>query len=149
MANQIIPTAECEEAAWALNSFLKGRTSPGPSDDYYRRDWAPLWAELSKDGWTTIADRSSPSEAEFSLLDLTAIAEAWGRHLVPQPFVATLLARRWLRERPDPTTRLSHMLAERGSALDRPLPRHRPGCHRRGSDGQGPVCPESRSRRLG
>lgn len=116
MQAQLITSALCDEAVDAFTGLLKGRASATLNDDYFTRDWTPLWDELTRDGWTVIADQP---DSEFSLLDLTALAEAWGRHLVPLPFVPTLVARRGL---PDSGvevpagTRLSYAVGE-GSAV--------------------------------
>jgi hypothetical protein len=120
MQAQLIPGALCEEGVAAFTDLLKGRASGTLNDDYFARDWSPLWDELVRDGWTTIAD---PPDTEFSLLDLTAFAQAWGRCLVPLPFVPTLVARRALAAASDsagtafpgglaPSTRLSYAVAE-------------------------------------
>jgi hypothetical protein len=92
MQAQLIPSSLCEEAAEAFADLLKGRTSANLNDEYFARDWRALWDELVRDGWTVIADQSS--DYHFSLLDLTAFAQVWGRYLVPLPFMPTLVARR-------------------------------------------------------
>jgi len=51
------------------------------------------------------------------LLDLTAFARAWGRYLVPLPFVPTLVARRGLDTPPEPSARLTYAVAESGATL--------------------------------
>jgi hypothetical protein len=114
MHAQLIPTTLCEEATDAFAGLLKGRADGGLNDEHFARDWSPLWDELARDGWTAIAD---PPDAEFSLLDLTAFARAWGSYLVPLPFVPTLAVRRSLNEAPEPGTRLSYAVAEPGATL--------------------------------
>jgi len=74
----------------------------------------PLWDELARDGWTAVADRAA---GQFSLLDLTAFAQVWGRYLIPLPFVATLAARRHLIAQPGVATRLTYAAAEPGATL--------------------------------
>ncbi|HUZ24968.1 MAG TPA: acyl-CoA dehydrogenase family protein [Streptosporangiaceae bacterium] len=114
MHAQLIPTTLCEEAAIAFADLLKGRAGGGLNDEHFSRDWSPLWDELVRDGWTVIADRP---DAEFSLLDLTAFARAWGSYLVPLPFLPTLAVRRGLDTPPEPDARLSYAVAEQGTTL--------------------------------
>jgi hypothetical protein len=117
---QLIPSALGEEAAAALDKLLRGRAEGNPSDSYFARDWQDLWNELAENDWTTIADRPAQEDDDdstFSLLDLTAIAEVWGAHLVPLPFMPTLAVRRWLDDRPDPSQRLSYVAAEQGCTV--------------------------------
>jgi hypothetical protein len=114
MTAQLITTDLCAEAVVGFADLLKGRASGTLNDDYFARDWGPLWDELVRDGWTVIAD--SP-DSEFSLYDLTAFAQVWGRYLVPLPFIATLAVRRALDAEPGPEARLSYVLAEHGAAL--------------------------------
>ena len=114
MTAQLITTDLCAEAVVGFADLLKGRASGTLNDDYFARDWNPLWDELVRDGWTVIAD---PPDSEFSLYDLTAFAQAWGRYLVPLPFIATLAVRRALDAGPGPEARLSYVLAEPAAAL--------------------------------
>ncbi|HEY2277899.1 MAG TPA: acyl-CoA dehydrogenase family protein [Streptosporangiaceae bacterium] len=114
MTAQLITTDLCAEAVVGFADLLKGRASGTLNDDYFARDWSPLWDELVRDGWTVIAD---PPDSEFSLYDLTAFAQVWARYLVPLPFIATLTVRRALDAEPGPEARLSYVLAEHGAAL--------------------------------
>src|ERR1700761_8522249 len=114
MTAQLITTDLCAEAVVGFADLLKGRASGTLNDDYFARDWSPLWDELVRDGWTVIAD---PPDSEFSLYDLTAFAQVWGRYLVPLPFTATLAVRRALDAEPGPEARLSYVLGEPGAAL--------------------------------
>jgi hypothetical protein len=114
MTAQLITTDLCAEAVVGFADLLKGRASGTLNDDYFARDWSPLWDELVRDGWTVIAD---PLDSEFSLYDLTAFAQVWARYLVPLPFIATLTVRRALDAEPGPEARLSYVLAEHGVAL--------------------------------
>jgi hypothetical protein len=114
MQAQLIPTALCEEAATAFTDLLQGRAGGGLSDEYFARDWTFLWDELARDDWTAIADRA---DGQFSLLDLTAFAQVWGRYLVPLPFAATLAVRRQLPTAPDPRSRLTYAVAEPDATL--------------------------------
>ncbi len=109
MPAQLITTGLCAEAVAGFADLLKGRAAGTLGDDYFARDWSPLWDELARDGWTVIAD---PPDSEFSLYDLTAFAQVWGRYLVPLPFIETLAVRRSLSTPPGPRSRLSYLLAE-------------------------------------
>lgn len=81
-------------------------------------DLGPLWEELGTGGWTELAD-PSVEEDGLSLLDLCAIAETWGRLLVPVPFLQTLAVRRWLPTalRPAGKEPLSYEFAEGEATL--------------------------------
>lgn len=114
MHAQLIPTPLCAEATSALAELLAGRVPASLNDDYFAADWTSLWDELARDEWTVIADGS---DSQFSLLDLTAFAQVWGRYLVPLPFVATLAVRRHLPEPPGSETRLTYALAEPDATL--------------------------------
>jgi hypothetical protein len=114
MQAQLIPTPLCEEAIDALGELLTGRASATLDDGYFAADWTSLWDELARDEWTAIADST---DSQFSLLDLTAFAQLWGRYLVPLPFVPTLAVRRNLPAPPAPETRLTYAVAEPGATL--------------------------------
>jgi alkylation response protein AidB-like acyl-CoA dehydrogenase len=114
MTAQLISTDLCAEAVVGFADLLKGRASGTLNGDYFARDWSALWDELVRDGWTVIAD---PPDSEFSLYDLTAFAQVWGRYLVPLPFMATLAVRRALDVAPGPEAQLSYVLNEHGAAL--------------------------------
>ena len=114
MHAQLIPSELAEEATGALAALLRGRVSSTPDEEHFARDWAPLWDELARDGWTAIADRG---DSEFSLLDLTSFAQMWGCYLVPLPFVATLAVRRHLPAPRDPADRLTYAVAEPEAVL--------------------------------
>src|SRR5580692_1682020 len=114
MHAQLIPTELAEEASGALAALLQGRVAGSPDEEHFARDWVPLWDELARDGWTTIADRD---DSQFSLLDLTSFAQIWGRYLVPLPFVTTLAVRRHLPAPPGPADRLTYAVAEPEATL--------------------------------
>ena len=109
MHAQLIPTELAEEASGALAALLQGRVAGSPDEEHFARDWAPLWDELARDGWTALADRD---DSQFSLLDLTSFAQIWGSYLVPLPFVTTLAVRRHLPAPPGPADRLTYAVAE-------------------------------------
>jgi hypothetical protein len=114
MHAQLIPTTLCEEATSALADLLEARAASVLDDGYFARDWAPLWDELARDGWTAVADRA---DGQFSLLDLTAFAQVWGRYLIPLPFVTTLAVRRHLTAPPGTAARLTYAAAEPTATL--------------------------------
>lgn len=115
---QLLPSTFAEEAWAGLSSLVRGRVPGDPNDRYFQHDWSTLWRELADSGWTTAADGVSPGQdGEFSLLELCSLAESWGAFLVPLPLVTTLVARRWLGDRPGPDVRLSYALAEPGTAV--------------------------------
>jgi hypothetical protein len=114
MHAQLIPSELAEEATGALAALLQGRVSGSPDEEHFARDWAPLWDELARDGWTAIADRV---DSQFSLLDLTSFAQVWGCYLVPLPFVATLAVRRHLPAPPGAGDRLTYAVAEPEATL--------------------------------
>ena len=109
---QVLPSVVAEEALAVLDELLRDRVPRDPNDAFFERDWSALWDELAAGGWTSFADAG-----EFSLLDLAAVAELWGGHLVPLPLTATLAVRRHLDDRPDPATRLSFVADESGTGL--------------------------------
>lgn len=88
MSIQLRPDVDTLEAAKVLDDMLD-HESPGVlSDEYFTRDHGPLWKLLVDGEWTELG-------AEFALLDLAELVRVWARHLVPLPFVPTLLLRRW------------------------------------------------------
>jgi hypothetical protein len=128
MTAQLITTDLCAEAVVGFADLLKGRASGTRGDDYFARDWSPLWDELVRDGWTVIAD---PPDSEFSLYDLTAFAQVWARYLVPLPFIATLTVRRALDVKAAPEARLAGPAGRPGSDQRRVDPGSGPGRNRR------------------
>jgi alkylation response protein AidB-like acyl-CoA dehydrogenase len=86
------------EQAWELSAgfgqLLAGRlrgTTVG--DEYFAADHQPLWNAIASGGWLDLAVPEQDGGAGLPLRDLTAVAQAWGRHLIPLPFTATLLLR--------------------------------------------------------
>src|SRR5437016_4862230 len=53
-----------------------------------------IWSALDSAGWLAAGESSGGDE--LRLLDLIELAIVWGRHLIPGPFLTTLLARRHL-----------------------------------------------------
>lgn len=115
---QLLPSIDAEQAIEMLKKLMAGRVPAQLTDEFFQQDWTSLWNELAEAGWTSCADGASAGvNGDFSLLDLTAVAETWGNYLVPLPLIPTLLTRRWLDERPPPTARLSYLVSEAGSGL--------------------------------
>jgi len=56
---------------------------------------ARAWMELTEGGWLGMGMASADAADAPGLLELAEAARAWGRHLVPVPFVTTLLGCRW------------------------------------------------------
>lgn len=111
---QILPSALIEDASQEFEELLASRTASLPlADSYFEANWDPLWNELASLGWTTLADGN-----EFSELDLSFVAELWGRFLLPLPFVPTLAARRQSSDQAfDAGTRLSFALGSGNTTL--------------------------------
>jgi hypothetical protein len=76
------------EAAREFERFLASLTARGlvePSDHR-------VWEALESSGW--LAAGEDPGSEALHLLDLVELAIVWGRHLIPAPFLTTLIARR-------------------------------------------------------
>jgi alkylation response protein AidB-like acyl-CoA dehydrogenase len=118
MTVQLLPSPAVEEALEVLGALIRGRLPHDPNDAFFKHDWSGLWHELAEGGWTSLADGEAPGrDGDFSLLDLTAVAETWGGYLVPLPLMATLAVRRWGDGHTDPAQRLSFVAAEGTDAL--------------------------------
>jgi len=82
-----IPSADAIEAAEAFDDILRSRM-PELRPEAFEKSYDDFWAALENDGWLAIARELPRERPEQSLvLDLTAFAEVWGRHLLPLPFV--------------------------------------------------------------
>lgn len=81
------------EAAAAIREIARkianGRTSTTILDD----DLSAQWAALAAGGWDRVGIRED--DEGTSLLDLVAIAQAWGEFCLPVPLIPTMLAKRW------------------------------------------------------
>ena len=118
MIVQTLPTIAAEEAVNAFVTMVKSLIPHDPNDAYFTHDWSGLWRELATGGWTACADGATPGQdGEFSLLDLTYLAERWGGYLVPLPLVQTLAVRRWLVNKPDAALCLTYLAGENGLGL--------------------------------
>jgi hypothetical protein len=61
------------------------------SDDYFRADRTALWIAVARGGWLDLA--VPQADGGLTLADLTAVAEAWGRRLIPLPLTPALALR--------------------------------------------------------
>lgn len=93
-------TGETGESAAAIleqvlvRAGLAGRPR-GTTDDASLTD---LWERLTADRWHLLAAPASRGGGDASLVDVLAVAELWGRHLVPVPLLETQVLQRWLVE---------------------------------------------------
>lgn len=99
---KVLPSDSAIAAVEGLEKLVRGRVpDPAqvpPSDDFFRGDFSKLWASLVDDGWTGLAaSGGSPTGDDEGLdpVDLLAVAEMWGRYLVPLPFVPSVVVSRW------------------------------------------------------
>lgn len=85
-------SADSREAAAALDGLLQtfcGIEVRG--ENYFDRDWLELWQTLVRDDWTAMGTAlAQDGQPEGVLVDLCAIAEVWGRYLVPLPLIEML-----------------------------------------------------------
>jgi alkylation response protein AidB-like acyl-CoA dehydrogenase len=92
-----MPSVVSEEAAELSAGFgqlLDGRLrAAAVGDEYFAADHRPLWDAIASGGWLDLAVPERDGGAGLPLRDLTAVAQAWGRHLIPLPFTPTLLLR--------------------------------------------------------
>jgi hypothetical protein len=115
---QLLPSTDAEQAIEMLDKLVAGRAAAQLTDEFFLQDWTVLWNEVAEAGWTCCADGATAgADGDFSLLDLTAVAETWGNYLIPLPLVPTLVARRWLDEKPPASTRLSYLVSETDTGL--------------------------------
>jgi len=99
----VLPSADAEEAIAVLDRILVAHGGDPRTqmrgEEFFGRDHGDLWSALCRDGWPSVAvsGLADPGAAEegLGLVDLLALAETWGRHLVPLPLVETILVRRW------------------------------------------------------
>lgn len=71
----------------------------------YVEDDPMAWSVVADGGWDLLGAAESDGGGGAGLVDLVALARAWGRSCVPLPYVSSLLARRWsaaAREHPGP-----------------------------------------------
>lgn len=114
--DQILPSPVAAEAVAGLSDVVKGVTAAQTG----AQRWQPagLWPALADGGWTSLADADEPGgTGDVGWYDLAVVAEEWGRALVGLPLLPTLVARRWLADRPGPGAAISIPVPEFGATL--------------------------------
>lgn len=94
---KILPSALALEAAGVLDSILRKHAPTRLSDGFFDSDHQAIWSELTDGGWQLLALPDQSAGAPLDLVDLSAIAEVWGRYLIPLPYLPTLLVWHWSR----------------------------------------------------
>lgn len=92
---QILASDTAREASEAIHAILGQESRGRPSDRFFQADHRGIWNEIVNGGWTALGLEEKRGGAELQLLDLAIVAEAWGQHLVPLPYIPTMLLRRW------------------------------------------------------
>jgi alkylation response protein AidB-like acyl-CoA dehydrogenase len=89
-----VVSAQSHELAASFAGLL-GRQLRGSvvTDDYFRADHSALWAVIAGGGWLDLAVPEADGGGGLTLPDLTAVAEAWGRHIIPLPLTPALVLR--------------------------------------------------------
>jgi len=89
-----VVTEQSSEVAAAFAELLQRQLRGSVlGDDYFRADRSGLWTVIADGGWLDLAVPAADGGAGLTLTDLTAVAEAWGRHLIPLPLTPTLVLR--------------------------------------------------------
>jgi alkylation response protein AidB-like acyl-CoA dehydrogenase len=87
-----VVTAEAWELAAGFADMLTRELRGSVvADDYFRADRTALWTAIADGGWLELA--VSEAGGGLTLPDLTAVAEAWGRRLIPLPLTPALVLR--------------------------------------------------------
>lgn len=93
MTASLRPTDLGAEAAVAVGDIARRiagtRTLPQVIED----DLSAQWSALVTGGWDAVGIRDGEDGA--TLTDLVAIALAWGRQVLPLPFLSTVMTKRW------------------------------------------------------
>jgi alkylation response protein AidB-like acyl-CoA dehydrogenase len=76
-----------------FEGLLRLRAPQWPSEELFTVDQAGLWSALAE--WALVGVPQRAGGAGADLRDLLEFAEAWGRYLLPAPFIPTLLVGRW------------------------------------------------------
>lgn len=99
---KVLPSDDAVDAVEGLEKLVRGRVpDPAhqpPGDEFFRGDFSTLWSSLVDNGWTGLAapGQSRTGDADgLDTVDLLAVAEMWGRYLVPLPFLPSLITSRW------------------------------------------------------
>ncbi len=83
------------EAAEAFHGIFGRKAGGPPSTRHFAGDHGPVWQALADGGWLDMGRPEADGGAGLALRDLVVVAEAWGRHLVPLPYLQTMLVHRW------------------------------------------------------
>lgn len=119
----IIATGQARELATAFAQLLDGQLRQSVlGDEYFTVGRGRLWDAIAEGGWLDLAVAEDDGGAGLPVKDLTAVAEAWGRRLVPLPFTCTMMLRAIpaVRYRVDAAARLT--LSAPGTSGDRLVP---------------------------
>jgi alkylation response protein AidB-like acyl-CoA dehydrogenase len=88
----LLTTDVGDMAARSIRGLLDASGGPGRTS---AGELQSIWADLMRNDWPLLGVPESRGGAGATLIDLAAVAEEWGRHLVPLPFITTALALRW------------------------------------------------------
>jgi alkylation response protein AidB-like acyl-CoA dehydrogenase len=72
---------------------------------------ARLWARITADSWHLLGVPAAAGGGGATLVDLLAVAELWGGHLMPLPLLETMVLRRWVGDEVDAGARLTWVAA--------------------------------------
>jgi hypothetical protein len=98
---KVAPSADAADAIGGLADVVGDKVpdpvQQTPTDGFFLGDFSGLWTSLQRDGWTGVAaPGGSDGDGDgLDLVDLLGVAEAWGRFLVPLPYLQTVLVARW------------------------------------------------------
>lgn len=81
------------EASAAIRDIARRIANGRTSTMLLADDLTASWTALAQGGWDGVGVRDGADGA--SLLDLVAIAQAWGEFALPLPLVPTILTKRW------------------------------------------------------
>lgn len=111
---KLLPSEDADSASEVIGAILAKACPNGPSDARFSSDYDGLWTEINDGGWFLLGVDLDSGGAGLDLVDLAGVLEIWGRHLVPEPFLPTLLLWRWSNgnEAQLPTGRLTLTLSE-------------------------------------
>lgn len=93
---QLAASAMAYEAAAGLRALVRGRSrNLVLSNGYFEGPFDGLWRELCRGSWHLVGAEHTEAGAQVSLVDLVPVVAEWGRHLIPLPYLPTLLIARW------------------------------------------------------
>ena len=92
---QILASDTAREASEAIQAMLAQKHQARPSEKFFQADHGRIWNAIVNGGWTELGLDEKHGGPGLGLLDLAIVAETWGRHLTPLPFIPTMLVRRW------------------------------------------------------